>query len=219
MLEWFKTFASDDIGKTITGAFIALAAVALGALLGVLKDLFVESAKRKRLAWLTAVRLTVILDRYVDECATHADDDGEADEKGYYRLRHPQPDLVYPEDLAWTSLTKQLMYDAFKLKVRHDGTISGLDFLYNEVASPPDYGEYFAEKGEKISRRGQDAVKLVGKLKRKYGVPTADRNEYSPQNTFDRVVEAYETRVAKREVRRQELERKRVQAGEPPDFI
>jgi hypothetical protein len=41
MSEWLRTFASDDLGKTIIGAVIALTAVAFGALLGTFKDMFV----------------------------------------------------------------------------------------------------------------------------------------------------------------------------------
>ncbi len=205
MTEWLKSFASDDLGKTIVGAALALIAVAFGAFLNGLKDLFVESAKRKRLAWLTAMRLTVILDRYVDECATHAADDGEYNNEGNLNLRYPEPDLVYPEDLAWTSLKKQIMYGAFSLQVRHDGTISTLNFTAREIALDPDRTEYFAEKGEMISRRGLDALELIRKIKKKYRVPTAERGEFNPRAIFKREIASYETRVAEREARRQEV--------------
>lgn len=204
MMEWLKSLAVDD-AKTIVGAAIALLAVAFGALLNGFKDLFVESSKRKRLAWLTAMRLTVILDRYVDECATHATDDGEYNNEGKLNLRYPEPDLVYPEDLAWTSLKKQIMYGAFSLQVRHNGTISTLNFTASEIALDPDRTEYFAEKGEMISRRGLDALELIRKIKKKYRVPTAERGNFNPHAIFKREIASYEARVADQEARRQEM--------------
>ncbi|MDI5924547.1 hypothetical protein QBK93_07615 [Rhizobium leguminosarum] len=186
MIEWLRQLASDDFGKTIITVSGTLVAVALGAFLGTFKDVWIESGKRKRLAWLTAVRLTVILDKYVDNCLANVQDTGEYDHENVRHTKVPQPELEYPADLGWTSLHRQLMYAAFRLKVEHDSVESGLDFIGREIAFPPDYEEYYEEKSVMFSEQGLVALELIRSLKDHYDVPAADRKGYDPRDTFNR---------------------------------
>ncbi|WP_141471790.1 MULTISPECIES: hypothetical protein [Sinorhizobium] len=201
---------------TVTGALIG---VGLGAFLGTFKDVFIESGKRKRLAWLTAVRLTVILDKYVDDCTSNVRDDGYYDPQGERFPRVSEPDLEYPEDLGWTSLHRQLMYAAFRLKVEHDSTEKALEFIGSEIAFPPDYDEYWDEKKVLFSNQGLAALELIRSLKDHYGVPTADRRGYETRDTFNRMIAERQKEDADKEARRRELERKRIEAGEPADIF
>ncbi|UFW65812.1 hypothetical protein RlegWSM1455_07255 [Rhizobium laguerreae] len=189
MIEWFRHLAADEVGRNLITIAGTLTAVAFGTFLGAFKDVFIESGKRKRLAWLTAVRLTVILDKYVDNCSENVRDTGQYDHKGERHTRVPQPQLEYPADLGWTSLHRQLMYAAFRLKVEHDSVESGLEFTGSDIASPPDYEEYYAEKGVWFSHQGMAALELIRSLKDHYGVPTADRRGFDPRDTFDRKLE------------------------------
>lgn len=81
------------------------------------------------------------------------------------------------------------MYAAFRLKVEHDSVESGLDFIGSEIAFPPDYEEYYAEKSLMFSRQGMAAIELIRSLKDHYGVPTKERREYNPRDKFDRKLE------------------------------
>lgn len=186
MIEWLRHLAADEFGRNLITIAGTLTAVAFGTFLGAFKDVFIEGGKRKRLAWLTAVRLTVILDKYVDNCAENVQDTGQYDNNGERHTRVPQPQLEYPADLGWTSLHRQLMYAAFRLKIEHDSVESGLDFTGSEIATPPDFEEYYAEKGVWFSQQGLSALELIRSLKDHYEVPTADRRGYDPRDTFNR---------------------------------
>lgn len=219
MIEWLRGIAADEFGRTLLTLSGALIGVGLGAFLGTFKDVFIESGKRKRLAWLTAVRLTVILDKYVDDCSENVQDGGDYDQQGERQTRVRQPDLDYPDDLGWTSLHRELMYAAFRLKVEHDSADKALEFVGSEIAFPPDYDEYWDEKKVLFSNQGLAALELIRSLKDHYGVPTADRRGYEPRDTFDRMLTEREKEAAEKEARRQELERKRIAAGEPPGLF
>jgi len=217
MIEWLRQIASDEFGRLILTIAGTLLAVALGAFLGTFKDVFIETGKRKRLAWLTAVRLTVILDKYVDQCVENVQDDGQYDNEGERHARVALPLLEYPDDLGWTSLHRQLMYAAFRLKVDHDSAGTNLDFISSAIAFPPDYGEYWREKRIVFSDLGLATLELIRSLQDHYAVPTADRGGYDPRDTFKRVLAEQERKDAEREARRKKLELKRIAASEPPD--
>ncbi|TAW65413.1 hypothetical protein ELI15_14055 [Rhizobium ruizarguesonis] len=219
MIEWLRKLAADEFGRIVITIAGTLTAVALGTFLGTFKDVFIENGKRKRLAWLTAVRLTVILDKYVDNCSENVQDTGHYDNEGVRHTRVAQPQLEYPSDLGWTSLHRQLMYAAFRLKVAHDSVESSLEFIGSEISFPPDYDEYYAEKRVSFSEQGLAALELIRSLKDHYDVPTADRRGYDPLGTFNGMLEARDKEDAEREARRQELERKRIAAGEPPGLF
>ncbi|MCQ1855832.1 hypothetical protein [Neorhizobium galegae] len=219
MIEWLRNLAADEFGRNLITIGGTLIAVAFGTFLGAFKDVFIEGGKRKRLAWLTAVRLTVILDKYVDECSACVQDEGSYDPEGYRHTNGAEPTLEYPGDLGWTSLKRELMYAAFRLKVEHDSVVKGLEFVGSEIAFPPDYEEYYSEKRVLFSNQGLATLELVRSWKDHYGVPTADRRDYDPRTTFDRMLAQRAKYDAEREARRQELEKKRIEAGEPPGLF
>ncbi len=219
MIEWLRHQASDEFGRTILTVSGALLAVAIGAFLGGFKDAIIESGKRKRLAWLTAMRLTVLLDKYVDDCAENVQDGGDYDQQGERQTRVPEPDLTYPDDLGWTSLHRELMYGAFRLKVAHDSADKALQFIGSEIAFPPDYEEYWDEKKVLFSHQGLAALEIIRSLTDHYGVPTADRRGYEPRDTFKRMLAEREREDAEKAARQREYERKRIERGEPPGLF
>ncbi len=219
MIEWLRHLASDEFGRSLITMSGTLLAVALGAFLGTFKDVFVENGKRKRLAWLTAVRLTVVLDKYVDHCAENVQDSGQYDPEGTRHTRVAQPVLEFPADLGWTSLHRQLMYAAFRLKAEHDGIERGLDFIGDEIAYPPDYEEYYAEKSVLFSQQGLAALELIRSLKDHYEVPTADRCRYDPRDTFNRKLEERKKRDEERAALTERMSKLPLAPGQPPSLF
>lgn len=219
MIEWLRLQASDEFGRTILTVSGALIAVALGAFLGTFKDVFIESGKRKRLAWLSAVRLSVILDKYVDHCAENVQDTGEYDHEGVRHTRVRQPNLEYPSDLGWTSLHRQLLYAGFKLKAEHDSVENSLEFVGSEIAFPPDYEEYYEEKSVMFSEQGLAALELIRSLKDHYDVPTANRRSYNPRDTFERKIEERRKRDEERAAYTARMSKVPLDPTQPPGTL
>ena len=59
---------------------------------------------------------------------------------------------------------RELTYAAFRSKVEHDSVVKGLEFTGSEIASPPHYEEYYADKAICFSTHGLAALQLIRSL-------------------------------------------------------
>ena len=176
--------------ETVIGATIGFVGVALGLLVSWIKDSLQRRRLRNEHATYLAVRVICILDEYTDKCVKVAQDNGtvmgqaaERDENGfeYYIPQVPLPAAPsFPDDVDWKSLDSNLMYRilAFPNLVR--STNDSIDFVAQEIASPPDYDELFEARWDGYANLGLKAIELIGLLRAKYGLPKENPNEWNP---------------------------------------
>jgi hypothetical protein len=176
--------------ETIIGALIGFVGVALGLLASWVKDWLECRRLRNQQATYLAVRVICMLGEYTDKCVKVVQDDGtimgQAAERDNQGFEHyipqvalpPAPD--FPDDMDWKALDGNLMYRilAFPNLVR--STNEGINFVANEVASPPDYDELFEARWDGYANLGLKAVELVRLLRNKYGLPEDSPNEWNP---------------------------------------
>jgi hypothetical protein len=217
--DWLWQLSENESGRTIFTGAVALGGVALGGFVSTATAISIERGRRTREGALAAIRLTVILDRYIENCETSALDAGEVDADGNYHNRYPLPDLTFPDEIQWTSLPRSLMYAAFRLKVDHDDTDRGLAFIYSEIAVGPDREEYFVEKRVVFPKLGLAAIELLRMLKDLFDVPLTDRSQYDPRDTFERLLAEKKQLDEDRKAYIEQLERERIARGDPPGLL
>jgi hypothetical protein len=218
-IDWLLQFSDNESRRTLFTSFVGLAGVVLGGIVSTATAVSIERGRRRREAAFAAIRLTAILDRYIEDCATSATDGGERHSDEYYRNRYPTPDLIFPDEMAWTALPRNLMYAAHRLKVDHDSGEKGLDFVYNEIAFGYEKDEYFTEKRVVYSRLGLAAVEILRLLKDRFDVPLTDRTDYDPRKTFDRLLDERSRLDTERQTRIEQMERERIERGDPPGLF
>ncbi len=157
-----------------------LAGIALGSLLSaifaIVRELYAESRSKKKEAEYLAIRMICIFDAFTEGCASVVGDNGlyhgQPDADGYSRAQVNPPKLdVQLEDVNWKSLPPELMYEILYFQNLIKNAESRIDSTFEHEATPPDYGEGFAERQYQYSKLGIMASELTTKLRRKYKIP------------------------------------------------
>lgn len=171
-LDW------THIVSGLVGAFVIF-------LLGVAKDYWMRRAQRKSAARYLAIRVTCILDDFIESCMEAVGDDGLCQgQTAADGSREPQVGEIYcieyPTGLDWTSIDHALMYQLLSLPSRlkaANGTIEGTwQFSY-----PPDYEEFFEERCLKYSELGLIALGFTQELRRRYNLPENVASYWDPE--------------------------------------
>ena len=161
-------------------AIFGLIGVVVGSFLAIAKDSFAAWKQRKQEGSYSAIRLICILHEYADHCVDVVKDNGTiqgmpagrtADGQEYYepQVREPEPPH-YPEDIAWRSLPKDLMYQVLGLANKARTTGRHIEGTYEYVATPPDYSEFFEARQEGYAKLGYDALHLAERLAERYRI-------------------------------------------------
>lgn len=174
--------------SNVIGALIGFTGVALGLLVSWVRDWVAYRRLRDQQATYLAVRVICILDEFVDQCITFVDDDGSImgqaasiDSNGFehYFPQVPLPSSpIFPDDVDWKSLDVELMYQILAFPNLIRSTNDGIDFVANEISSPPDHSELFEARCEGYSDLGLKAIELVRLLRKKYGLQREVLNEW-----------------------------------------
>src|ERR1700722_16847879 len=95
-----------------------------------------------------AIRVVCVLDKFVEDCASTAIDDGDDNEKGesVERVTAPQPP-IYPTDVNWKSINDTLMYKLLSLPASTERAANYVQGS-TENAFPPDFSEWFEARTE-----------------------------------------------------------------------
>ena len=175
---------------TVIGALVGFAGVVLGLFVTWIKDSFQRKRLRNEQATYLAVRVICILDEYAQKCVDVVSDDGTScgqpagrtsSGEEYYEPQVPCPAAPgFPNDVDWKSLDSDLMYRILAFPNLVSSANNGINFVANEVASPPDYEELFEARRDGYANLGLKAIELVRLLRKEYGLPQYPSNEWNP---------------------------------------
>lgn len=183
-------------------AVFTLIGVVLGFLLNMAKDLWFQKTKDRKDAEYLAIQVSCALEQYVGRCAEVVGDDGlcygQTDENGYNCPQVTEP-MFEPESLKveWKSLPAHLMYEVldfpYKAKVASKRAARTYD-----VATPPDYEEWFDERQFQFATLGIAASKLAAKLRDHVGLPARSASDWDPISYMKGEMSAIEQRRAEK---------------------
>jgi hypothetical protein len=169
----------------MSGAVFGLIGVIIGSLLNWFREMLTDLRTRSRHARYLAIRVVCVLDKYVENCAEVVNDDGldhgQRDEQGYLQVQVETPDVpAFPSDLDWKSIDHSLMYRIFSMPNEAEAADSKISFVWDYIARPPDFEEYFEERQDQYARLGLAASAITQELRRKYGIPSRDFGDWNP---------------------------------------
>lgn len=145
-----------------------------------------------------AIRVVCVLDKFVEDCASTAIDDGEENEKGESipRITAPTPP-VYPTDVNWKSINNTLMYKLLALPAsteRAANYVQGSE----ENSFPPDFSEWYEARTESYANLGLQAHEMSIQLRKLYKLPAVEFLSWDPisrmQDELKKIVANYERR-------------------------
>lgn len=172
-------------------AIIGLVGVALGVLLGILKDWIFQKAKRKKEYEYLAIRVACELDRFVYRCVDVANDDGTSygqyDKDGRARIQVTPPSFnPHDLDVDWRSLPSNLMYEILNLPNKIEIANEFISSVFDHVAGPPYYEEGFEARQLHYSELGLLAMDLAVRLRVYAKLPAFETPEnWNPHEIFN----------------------------------
>lgn len=180
----------------MTEAIFGIIGVILGSGISWFQSYWVNKNERNKNARYLAIRVVCILDKYLEDCTEVVKDNGlsygQRSAEGHLvpQVQVPNPP-VYPEDADWKSIDHELMYRILSFPAEIE---SGNRMIKStsEIASAPDFEEWFYERKFYYSQFGLAAYKLADDLSLKYGIKKIKYNDWDPvadlTKEFDEVV-------------------------------
>lgn len=204
-MDWLTAFAKDDFGRVVITVSGTLIVTGFGVWLGAAKDIFTDWWKRRRQTRYHAMLLAVTLDQLIDDCIAVAFDDGYPDSEGVMHPTAPNPKIEWPAQLDWTLIPSDLMYRCLLLPGMIKSAAESASFVSENIASGPDYQEYFEEMHIRFSAIGLSAVHLLDRLKESYDVRYQDREHTNPQKDFEGRIKKVEKSREEQQKRQQKF--------------
>lgn len=180
-------FFSSDVGKVALGGLIALFAQVVVQLLVWLRESRSHSKAVRRDAEFLAIRVVLLLEDMIGNAYNVIHDPCSEDSQGYTSptVASP-PDLVLPPDGNYKAFSSQLMYRVLSLPSRLSSIKEGLSSVWN-IASGPDYEEYFNYRSRELSTLGIEAIEVARELCQEYSITPPPRPQhYDPEADFRR---------------------------------
>jgi hypothetical protein len=187
---------------SLSATLLPLVGVLIGVGITWAKDALAQRKTQSRNAHYLALRVVCLLDRYIEDCAKVADDDGSSpnqqDEEG---ASHPMTDLppapAFPADVDWKSIDQRTAYRLVSIDnetIRANWIISGAE----DNAFPPDYAEAFEERRYQYARLGLSALAIAHELRAKYRIPEPEYGYWVPAERLTSTKDEIETCRKKR---------------------
>lgn len=151
-------------------AAYGLIGVALGFLLTVIKDWWIQRSKNKKNYEYLCINVTCMLDRFISKCSDVVGDDGlchgQPDKDGISHIQVSTPNFK-PEslDVEWNSLPANIMYEILNFPSHIETANSVIDSTFEHVATHPDFSEGFEERQYQYATLGIKANELASKLR------------------------------------------------------
>lgn len=166
-------------------AFIGLAGVVIGCMITVSQARNSQKEQTEKDALYLAIAVICILDEFIIDCADAVLDDGlscgSRTKDGYLTPQYPSPGpVIYPVDVNWKSIEAELMYELLTLPVDIALADRGIDFMWNHVASPPDFDEGFEERAYEYAHFALRAQKYTKKLREDFKLPERKYEDWDP---------------------------------------
>jgi hypothetical protein len=164
---------------TLGPSLISAVAGFLGVLVGTALIPWIrERITRQRGARYLAIRIVCLLDTFIDDCSAVASDWGEESVSGLHPKVSKLPELSYPLDLDWHSISHSLMYEVLSLPaaVERQRRFMGAAVEY---ADPTDYSRYFEERNFTYAQLGLRIHSIVARLRKVYRIPEFEKTGWS----------------------------------------
>ncbi|WP_428827698.1 hypothetical protein ACLIKD_06820 [Azonexus sp. IMCC34842] len=167
-------------------AVFGLIGVVVGSFLTIAKEWWFQHRRAKKDATFLSIKVSCELLKFAGSCANVVGDHGEVDGDGCYIPRTSTPDFK-PEafDVEWKALPDGLMFEVLDLPFKieqADETISG---VYEHVAGPPDYSEWYEERQLQYATLGLFALNVASQLRSYAGLPFASDDDYYPRKYLE----------------------------------
>lgn len=112
------------------------------------------------------------LDAFVGECYDVVHDQGLENPEGERIAQVGVPTLVLPDDVNWQAVQSDLMYRILSLPNTIQSANKIIDAVADEVATFPDFEDYFIERTLRYGEIGLQASKLAADLRKAHQIPT-----------------------------------------------
>jgi len=194
-------FLKSDVGKILLGGALALAGQFLSGLLSWIKDAWVLYSNRRKDAEFLAIRLVLLFDEFVNACHDAVFDPLTEDTDGITESTVSDPLLTLPVEADYKALPRNLMFEILSMPNKLDSIKKGLSAVA-EISGPPDFDEFFEYRKEHCSRLGLDALNLIDKISRRYGIAQPQRpDHYTPGKAFlDQISEIQGHQLARQQM-------------------
>jgi hypothetical protein len=182
----------------------------------VLTPIIRDSLTEKKEAKYLAIRDVCILDKFVEDCASTAVDDGQEDNAGrnIAQVTAPEPP-AYPSDVNWKSTNPALMYKLLALPAITERAANYVE-ASSENAFPPDYGEWFQARTESYSSLGLQSHDLAEVLRKEYDMPPAEYLFWDPVDRMKDELKKIKDWQEERTRKFEELRKSGLPFGPPP---
>lgn len=186
-----------------------LIGVVLGVLLNAIKEWWFQKRKNKKDLEYLAIRISCILDTFVNGCADVVADDGlcygQPDQDGCRSIQTKTPNFdPLSVDVEWKALPANLMHEVLSLPNQVEAANNKISGAFEYAASPPNYEEGFEERQFQYAALGLKAYGLASKLRSFVNLPpqvTPAPEEWNPvklmRETVDKIVVLQEERNAR----------------------
>lgn len=160
-------------------AVIGFAGVVIGSLAIIVYQVVTERRKIKRKARYLAVRLSCLLEEYIDECDAvleNADYNLQLDDEtihyglGSFDVSMPTGSL-FPDDLDWTSIDMRFAYDAFMLANKTVIYNRNVQTIREHIDDPFDFGQEYIARKEHCQELQALAHSLVDRIRARWDLP------------------------------------------------
>ncbi|UCV13693.1 hypothetical protein [Quatrionicoccus australiensis] len=167
-------------------AVFGLIGVVIGSLLTIAKEWWFQQRRAKKDATYLSIKVSCELLKFAGSCANVAGDSGEEDGNGCCIPRTSTPSFK-PEmfDVEWKALPDRLMFEILDLPFKieqADETISG---VYEYVAGPPDYSEWYEERQLQYATLGLFALNVAAQLRSYVGLTFASDDNCYPRGYLE----------------------------------
>lgn len=174
----------------MTEAVFGLIGVLIGSSISWFQTYWTNKQIENKNAKYLAIRVVCILDKYLEDCADVVNDDGlsygQRTSEGCLepQVKIPAPP-IFPDDVDWKSIDHELMY---KILSFPSDIIAGNKIINfsTDIASPPDFEEWFEERRYYYSQFGLTAYKLSEELSMTYNIKKRTYNDWNPVEDFKR---------------------------------
>lgn len=178
----------------------------LGAVIGsgilLFRDWIASAFNARKRAKYLAIRVVTTLDRFTDQCAMIASDDGYLEGgKGEPRLTTAAPTpVIFPDDVDWRSIDHQLAYEILALGNKIYDAEQAINFAANfSTASDPE--RYIEERRYQYAKLGLEASRLGRNLRDTHDLHRQTFVEWNPEQKLEQTL----TEIEAERVRLREL--------------
>jgi hypothetical protein len=197
---------NEDHWNIIISSISGIAGVIAGTGATWAREHFVSKKKHKDNAFYLAIRITPILDEYLDSCLAVVGDDGTAygqpaGKDGAYEEQVPTPKkLTYPDDLDWKSIDQSLLRKIMSLPSEAYFAEMVISTERNEPNSPLDYGDVIAVRRYQYAHICLKCIALLHEMRTKFKIDSRQYpNDWEPKTYCENVVHMFEEAQRKRE--------------------